>query len=237
MQEEDVWLHPLDSRADAHSRLRCVWDTFVGVGAIVGMIVALTLLVVEDWTNYPVWLRRFVLCSMLLEGLIGLVAAASMACLAVMLGRNAMIHALSVISLLSDGLLSIAYLGSSVWSSFALYYLLEASNFSWTDLRNSGNFNVCLCCYVAVSWLVATAYSIGRLPVFFGVCTFALHQVERKIKHTPIVRFYSEYNRGDEYYIRIMPLEECSELVETMDNPLKISSVPEQQQPLRPTPV
>lgn len=85
------------------------------------------------------------------------------------------------------------------------------------------NFNfegAALLFYLVVTTLSCLHSSLKKFSSCVGICGFGFEKIRRKLAHTPIVSFYSLYNRGDEYYVRVMAADMCAQAVQEMPNPL-----------------
>eukprot|EP01055_Gregarina_sp_Pseudo9_P001674 Gregarina_sp_Pseudo_9__1673@NODE_2128_length_1135_cov_42_065693_g1964_i0_p1_GENE_NODE_2128_length_1135_cov_42_065693_g1964_i0NODE_2128_length_1135_cov_42_065693_g1964_i0_p1_ORF_typecomplete_len263_score76_59DUF3278/PF11683_8/1DUF3278/PF11683_8/2_3e03DUF3278/PF11683_8/6_9e02_NODE_2128_length_1135_cov_42_065693_g1964_i02961084 len=225
---DDIWLLPQDTRL---RRRDCdkLWDVVVIGASLLTLTFGVGVLLWNDWTKREAFVYWYVVASMTIELLCLGITGTGMLLIVSCLGQTGLAHAISVVSILNEVLFCFAYMMTAVWGGLTIKLLLEECGYDVRKYVRTGNGDflldkTALLVYVFFSFLVCCLYTLSAIPGFIGIVHFAVHQIKSKIDGTPIVSFYRQYNRGDEFYVRVMPVDDLAEYVTRMDNPIAIRS-------------
>eukprot|EP01056_Protomagalhaensia_sp_Gyna25_P000203 Protomagalhaensia_sp_Gyna_25__202@NODE_1097_length_2194_cov_64_613457_g867_i0_p1_GENE_NODE_1097_length_2194_cov_64_613457_g867_i0NODE_1097_length_2194_cov_64_613457_g867_i0_p1_ORF_typecomplete_len266_score32_37SAYSvFN/PF10260_9/3_4e03SAYSvFN/PF10260_9/0_14SAYSvFN/PF10260_9/7_4e03TssN/PF17555_2/0_59_NODE_1097_length_2194_cov_64_613457_g867_i013452142 len=222
----DIWLTPEDTRLERASVWSKIWDSLVIGASLCIMVAGFSVILGHDWSSrqedFVFW---YVLASMTLELGCVLITGVGMLVIVTCAGQTGLIHALSTVSIFNEVLFVVAYTITAIWGGLTIHRMLERCDFDFRNYFYTQDHTeimwnkVPIVLYVCFSFLVSCIYTMAAVPGFIGVIGFALHQVKNMI-HPSIVQFYTQYNRGDEFYVRVMPVEDLAEYVTRMDNPI-----------------
>eukprot|EP01054_Gregarina_sp_Poly1_P003200 Gregarina_sp_Poly_1__3199@NODE_190_length_11648_cov_127_353855_g169_i0_p6_GENE_NODE_190_length_11648_cov_127_353855_g169_i0NODE_190_length_11648_cov_127_353855_g169_i0_p6_ORF_typecomplete_len256_score7_72DUF1129/PF06570_11/0_019DUF1129/PF06570_11/1_2e03_NODE_190_length_11648_cov_127_353855_g169_i052796046 len=222
---DDIWLLPQDTRL---SRGGCdkFWDIIIIGASLLSLAFGIGVLLWNDWSQREDFVYWYVVASMTIELVCLGITGVGMLLIVSCLGRTGLAHAISAVSIVNEVLFCCAYMLTAIWGALTINLMLRECNY---DLRSyvysaSGAVQwnkIPLLVYVTFSFLVCCLYTLSAIPGFIGIIHFIVHQIKSKIDGTPIVSFYRQYNRGDEFYVRVMPVDDLAEYVTRMENPVR----------------
>eukprot|EP01053_Blabericola_migrator_P000495 Blabericola_migrator_1__494@NODE_111_length_13907_cov_66_898049_g99_i0_p4_GENE_NODE_111_length_13907_cov_66_898049_g99_i0NODE_111_length_13907_cov_66_898049_g99_i0_p4_ORF_typecomplete_len335_score39_35DUF588/PF04535_12/89DUF588/PF04535_12/2_8SAYSvFN/PF10260_9/0_21SAYSvFN/PF10260_9/1_5e04DctQ/PF04290_12/50DctQ/PF04290_12/1_2_NODE_111_length_13907_cov_66_898049_g99_i034694473 len=230
--QNDIWLTPQDARrADSvHTAWSKLWDGVVIGASLLTLTFGVGVLLWHDWaTAKDSFVYWYVVASLTIEFGCLAITGVGMLLIGICLGRTGLAHALSAISIVNEVLFCLAYMTTAIWGGMAIYHMLEDYNYDikrYVHTNNGQDISwdrVPLLVYVLFSFLVSCVYTLSAIPGFIGIIHFAVHQVKNHFEPS-IVSFYRQYNRGDEFYVRVMPVDDLADYVTRMQNPLSTHS-------------
>lgn len=219
--EDDVWLLPLDARAKRW-KFKKTYDLIASISSLSVFALGVYLLICVKWETFDRHLQYFVATTIGAEIVWLCITLVVVLAIAATLGHTSLVHSLSVLSMLNDFFTSVIYLCLCLWGMTVIYTFFTpfGSEPIYPPQQEELNTVVTLLfIYTLLSTSTCLAYTLSKLPVFFGVIGFAMHQVKRKLNHTPIVSFYSQYHRADEFYVRVTPVQDYTEFISRMPDP------------------
>lgn len=223
--DENVWLQPLDVRTPPDIRYyRRTFHLLMFVLSACLVALGIAVLFVDELKPSDDWMYWYIVVTLTIETACSIFVGVLMLLVYLALGKERCAHSLSFLSILNQVLIGGGYICCFVWGT---HFIIQWVPPTTSIPRKHLPYMV----YVIATYMVSLFYVVAAVPVIIGALGYAFNKIGNLIMRTPVVHFYRQYNRGDEFYLRVMPLDDTAAYVSNMANPITgYHRIPQQEQ-------